>query len=142
MSPDSMLALAIMGVLIVVIVVRQFSVTLLEVMMSSRSGSTVLLLLSVVGLFYKNYFYSALAFSVLSVFLLKDLWQKYPVADARRLHQEVARDLARFDASKSVDLQWGNKTAKHDQPSLYVQPQSPTLLVFPPSEELLRSMCG
>jgi hypothetical protein len=142
MSPDSMLALAIMGVLLFVIVVRQFSVTLLEVMMSSRSGSTVLLLLAVVGLFYKNFFYSALAFSVLSVFLLKDLWQKYPVADARRLHQEVARDLARFDASKSVDLQWANKTAKHDSPSLYGEPHSPTLLVFPPSEELLHSMCG
>lgn len=142
MSPDSMLALAIMGVLVVVIVVRQFSVGLLEVMMSSRSGSTVLLLLAVLGLFYKNFFYSALAFSVLSVFLLKDLWQKYPVADARRLYQEVQRDLARFDASKSVDLQWGNKTAKHDSPSLYAQPQSPTLLVFPPSQEVLHSMCG
>jgi hypothetical protein len=137
-----MLALAIMGVLIFVIVARQFSVALLEVMMSSRSGSTVLLLLAVLGLFYKNFFYSALAFSVLSVFLLKDLWQKYPIADARRLYQEVQRDLARFDASKSVDLQWGNKTARHDQPSLYVQPQSPTLLVFPPSDQVLHSMCG
>lgn len=142
MSPDSMLALAIMGVLLGVIVVRQFSLTLLEVMMSSRSGSTVLLLVAVVGLFYKNYFYSALAFTVLSVFLLKDLWQKYPIADARRLYQETSRDLSRFDASKSVDLQWGNKTLKHDRPSLYGEPHSPTLLVFPPSEELLRSMCG
>ena len=142
MSPDSMLALAIMGVLLFVLIVRQFSVALLEVMMSSRSGSTVLLLVAVLGLFYKNYFYSALAFTVLSVFLLKDLWQKYPIADARRLYQEVARDLSRFDASKSVDLQWGNKTAKHDQPSLYGEPHSPTLLVFPPSEELLHSMCG
>ena len=137
-----MLALAIMGVLLFVLIVRQFSVALLEVMMSSRSGSTVLLLVAVLGLFYKNYFYSALAFTVLSVFLLKDLWQKYPIADARRLYQEVARDLSRFDASKSVDLQWGNKTAKHDQPSLYGEPHSPTLLVFPPSEELLHSMCG
>jgi len=137
-----MLALAIMGVLIVVIVARQFSVALLEVMMSSRSGSTVVLLLAVVGLFYKNYFYSALALSVLSVFLLKDLWQKYPIADARRLHQEVQRDLARFDPNTSVDLQWGNGAVKHDSPSLYVQPQSPTLLVFPPSAELLHSMCG
>jgi hypothetical protein len=137
-----MLALAIMGVLLFVVVVRQFSLTLLEVMMSSRSGSTVLLLLAVVGLFYKNYFYSALAFAVLSVFLLKDLWQKYPIADARRLLQETARDLSRFDASKSLDLQWGNKTARHDRPSLYGKPHSPTLLVFPPSEELLRSMCG
>jgi hypothetical protein len=137
-----MLALAIMGVLLGVIVVRQFSLTLLEVMMSSRSGSTVLLLVAVVGLFYKNYFYSALAFTVLSVFLLKDLWQKYPIADARRLYQETSRDLSRFDASKSVDLQWGNKTLKHDRPSLYGEPHSPTLLVFPPSEELLRSMCG
>lgn len=137
-----MLALAIMVVLLAVIVVRQFSVTLLEVMMSSRSGSTVLLLLAVLGLFYKNYVYSALAFTVLSVFLLKDLWQKYPIADARRLHQEVSRDLARFDASKSVDLQWGNKAVTHDKPSLYAEPHSPTLLVFPPSEEVLHSMCG
>jgi hypothetical protein len=137
-----MLALAIMGVLLLVIVVRHFSVALLEVMMSSRSGSTVLLLLAVLGLFYKNYFYSALSFSVLSVFLLKDLWQKYPVADARRLYQETARDLARFDPSTSIDIQFGNGTAKHDSPSLYVKPQTPTLLVFPPSDELLHSMCG
>jgi len=143
MSVDSISALGVLGVLLAVVSVRQFSISLLEFMMASRSVSTVVLLLAVVGLYYKNLVYTALAFAVLAVFLLKDLWGKYPTADARRLYQETTRDLARFDASQSVDLQWGNRTAKHDSPQLGVTPRSRDgLLVFPPSDELLHSMCG
>lgn len=143
MSIDSVSALGVLGVLLAVVTVRQFSVSLLELMMTSRSVATAVLLVVVVGLYYKNLVYTALAFAVLAVFLLKDLWEKYPKADARRLHQETTRDLARFDASQSVDLQWGNRTVKHDSPRLGVTPKSRDgLLVFPPSEELLYSMCG
>lgn len=140
---DSVFALGVIGVLLFVIVSRQFSVPLLEFMMMSRSGSTAVLLSIVAALFYKGYTYTALAFAVLAVFLLTDLWKKYPTADARRLFQETERDKARFDPSKSVDLQWGNGTAKHDRPSLYGKPASTdNLLIFPPSEEVLHTMCG
>ena len=102
-----------------------------------------MLLLAILGLFYKNYFYTALALSVLSIFLLKDLRGKYVSSDARRLHGETARDLTRFDASQSVDLQWGNRTATHDAPDPLVKPVAvDKLLIFPPSEETLKSMCG
>ena len=143
MSNDSVFALAVLGVLLLVLVVRRFSLTVLEAMSVSRSGSTALLLLAILGLFYKNYFYTALALTVFSVFLLKDLWGKYVSSDVRRLHQDTARDLARFDASQSIDLQFGNGTAKHDVPDLRVKSLPvDKLLVFPPSEELLKTMCG
>jgi len=143
MSNDSVFALGVLGVLLVVLVYKQFSSVLLDLMMVSVSGSTAVLLLAVLGLFYKNYFYTALALSVLSVFLLKDLRGKYVNSDSRRLNGETARDLARFDAGQSVDIQWGNKTAKHDAPDLQVKPVAvDKLLIFPPSEELLHSMCG
>jgi hypothetical protein len=143
MSNDSVFALGVLGILLVVLVFKQFSLSLLELMMVSRSGSTAVLLLAILGLFYKNYFYTALALSVLSIFLLKDLRGKYVSSDARRLHGETARDLARFDASQSVDLQWGNRTATHDAPDPLVKPVAvDKLLIFPPSEETLKSMCG
>jgi uncharacterized membrane protein len=143
MSNDSVLALAVLGVLLVVLTYKQFSTGLLDLMMVSTSGSTAVLLLVVLGLFYKNYFYTALALSVLSVFLLKDLRGKYVSSDARRLNGEIERDLARFDANKSVDIQWGNGTAKHDAPNPQVKPVSvDKLLIFPPSKEVLQSMCG
>lgn len=143
MSNDSLFALGVLGFLLVVLVFKKFSVSILEVMMVSQSGSTAVLLLVVLGLFYKNYFYTALALSVLSVFLLKDLRGKYVSSDARRLNGETARDLARFDANQSVDIQWGNGTAKHDAPDLQVKPLAvDKLLIFPPSEELLKTMCG
>jgi hypothetical protein len=143
MSTDSVFALVVLGVLLLVVTVGQFSVSILELMMMSRSVSTVVLLLAVVGLYHKKLVYTSLAFAVLAVFLLKDLWGKYTTSDARRLHQEKTRDLARFDPNQSVDLQWGNRTVKHDSPRLGVTPKSRDgLLVFPPSEEVLHSMCG
>jgi len=143
MSNDSIFALAVLGLLLLVLIVRRFSLSLLEAMSVSRSGSTALLLLAVLGLFYKNYFYTALALAVFSIFLLKDLWGKYITSDVRRVHQDTVRDLARFDPSQSIDLQFGNGTAKHDAPDIQVKSLPvDKLLVFPPSEELLKTMCG
>lgn len=143
MSNDSLFALGVLGGLLAVMVFKKFSTSVLELMMVSQSGSTAVLLLVVLGLFYKNYFYTALALSVLSVFLLKDLRGKYVTSDARRLNGETARDQARFDPNQSVDIQWGNGSAKHDAPSMRVKPVAvDKLLIFPPSEELLKTMCG
>jgi hypothetical protein len=140
---DSVFALGVMAVLLLVIVARQVSAGVLEFMMVSRSGSTAVLLAIVAVLFYKNYTYTALAVAVLSVFLLNDLWKKYTSSDARRLYQETTRDKARFDPSTSIDLQFANGTAKHDSPELYVKPKTRDhLLIFPPSDDTLASMCG
>lgn len=143
MKPDSVLALAIMGVLLLVLTAHHFALNLMELLVASRSGTTLVLLVAVAGLFYKGFVLSALAMTILSVFLLNDLWKKYPYSDAHRLAGEIARDEARFDPSNSIDLQFGNGTAKHEAPELYVQPHTNTpLLLFPPSEDTLHTMCG
>uniref|UniRef100_A0A6C0CHP8 Uncharacterized protein n=1 Tax=viral metagenome TaxID=1070528 RepID=A0A6C0CHP8_9ZZZZ len=143
MLSDSTSAIVVVGILLVVISYRSFSYTLLELLMQlTRPGATVLLL-SVVGyLLYKNYLYTGLALAVVAVYLLKDLWSKYPQSDARRLYNEQALDQKRFDPRYSVDLQWANKSATHDKPALYFQTGDPKLLVFPPSEEVLHELCG
>ena len=143
MERDSTVALLVLGLVLVVVAVKKFSVVLLEILLKlTRPGATILLLLVILGLFYKNFFYTALATSVLSVYLLKDVWTTYTYSDQRRLNSEIAVDQARFDPSESIDIQFGNGTAKHDAPALYGQPSSTSLLVFPPSEELLKSLCG
>jgi hypothetical protein len=140
---DSTSALAVLGVLLLVVVMKRFSFSLLELLLKlTRPGATVLLL-SVVGLlFMKNYTYTALAATVLIVFLLRDLWTGYVRSDARRLFLEMGLDMARFDPLTSIDLQFANGTAVHDAPSLYKQASSPGLLVYPPSAATLEQMNG
>jgi hypothetical protein len=38
------------------------------------------------------------------------------------LYLEVARDQARFVEENSIDLQFANKTAKHDAPDMLLSP--------------------
>jgi hypothetical protein len=144
MVSDSTTAIVVMGLLLAVIAAKQFSTTLLNLLLGlTRPGATVLMLSVVLGLLYKNYFYTALATAVLTVFLLKDVWVKYAYSDARRLNSEITRDLARFDPNQSIDLQFANKSVSHDPPALYVKPSSTTgLLIFPPSSDVLHEMCG
>lgn len=143
MWSDSTTALFVMGVLLIVISVSQFSFKVMDLLLGlTRPGATIVLLLVVLGLLYKKYTYTGLAFAVLAIYLLKDLWRKYPQSDARRLYNEIALDEQRFDPKYSVDLQWGNKSVKHDKPSFHFQTASPTLLVFPPSDKTLHEMCG
>jgi len=138
---DSVFALGVVG-LVVLVLIFKVPLGILELLMKSRPVSAVAMLLVVLGLFYKNYLYTALAFAALSVLVMKDLF-KYTTADARRLYQEKNRDLARFDPTQSIDLQFGNGTAKHDRPDLYVQPKvRDHLLIFPPSDDTLKTMCG
>lgn len=144
MVSDSTTALVVVVLLLVVIAFKQFSTTLLNLLLGlTRPGASILMLSVILGLLYKNYFYTALATTVLTVLLLKDVLVKYAYSDARRLNAEVARDLARFDPNQSIDLQFANKTVSHDPPALYGKPSSTTgLLIFPPSKELLHEMCG
>jgi hypothetical protein len=143
MKADSVSALVILGVLVLVHVSSDFTINILELLLPARAGLTAVLLMAVAYLFFKDYVFSALALTVLSIFLLKNLWRVYPYTDTHRFVGEVARDLARFDADNSIDLQFGNGTATHDDPNMYVEPRTrQPMLLFPPSEERLQEMCG
>ena len=57
--------------------------------------------------------------------------------------KDVQKDQARFDPSKSVDLQWANGSVTHDSPNmLHKDADTTPLLIFPPSTETLETMCG
>lgn len=109
----------------------------------SRPGATVLLLGGVLYLFMKGYLYTAMMAVVVVVFLLKDVWTTWPRSDARRLYLDIGRDHARFDERTSVDLQWASGSATHDSPNmLHRDRDASPLLLYPPSENTLVSMCG
>lgn len=130
--------------LVGIISLKQFSRGLLELLISlTRPGSTVILLGIVAYLYSQGLVYTSLAFGVVSVYLLKDVWTHWVNSDARRLHLDVGLDQARFNPNTSVDLQWANGTAVHDSPNmLHVDKDASPLLLYPPSQETLKSMSG
>ena len=93
-------------------------------------------------LFTRKLPYTALAFALLSVYLLKDLWVNWIRADARRLYQDVNTDNARFSPMSSIDIQMANKSVVHAAPSMVSPPHDNVNLVYPPSAETLREMNG
>jgi len=140
---DSKYAVGVVGLLFAVIVLKQFSFVVLELLLKlTRPGATVLLLSVVVWLYSKNLLYTALATTVLVVFLLRDLWTAYVRSDPRRLFLDMGLDMARFNPLTSIDLQFANGTAVHDSPSMLSQGTRPSLLVYPPSAETLEQMNG
>jgi len=129
--------------LLVVVTQKQFSYTILELLLKlTRPGATVVLLAVLVFVYHRGLHYTFLVLALVSVFLLKDVWTYWVGSDARRLHLEVGRDNERFDHSSSIDLQMADGTVKHAPPSMYSPGWSPTLLVFPPSAETQREMNG
>ena len=143
MSPDSKYAIGLLGFLLLTISMKQFSTTLLEVLLAiTRPGATVVLLGLIAFAYSKKLVYTSLVMALISIYLLKDVWVVWPRSDARRLHLEVGRDQARFDPSTSVDLQWANGTASHDSPSMLESHGDAKMLVFPPSSQVLHDMCG
>jgi len=144
MSPDSFYAAGVIVVFLLVITTRQFSTMILESLITlSRPGATVLILSLIAYIYWRKYFYTALALSLVSVYLLKDVWVSYPRSDLRRLNLERSRDEARFDPTTSVDLQWANGDASHDSPRMRQKGgDNQPLLIFPPSSETLAEMCG
>lgn len=140
MNKDSVGGVLIIGVLVVSIVHRKFAEGILELLVHlSRPGSIILLLGGVVLLFTKGYGYSSLALALLSIYLLKDMWKW---SQARRIFNDVQADQRRFDPSLSVDLQWAQKSATHDAPSMLTSSKSENMLVFPPSHETLAQLSG
>ena len=143
MTPDESYAGLSLALLLVVVTQKQFSHTILELLLKlTRPGATVALLALLVFVYHKGLHYTFLVLALISVFLLKDVWTYWIGSDARRLHLEVGRDNDRFDHSSSIDLQMADGTVKHAPPSMYAHDWSPKLLVFPPSVETQYEMNG
>jgi len=143
MTPDESYAVLALTGLIVIIMQKQVSYMLLEfLLMLTRPVATILLLGLTAFTFHRGLHYTFLVMSILSVVLLKDIWVQWVRTDARRLYLEMGRDNDRFDHATSIDLQFADGTVKHAPPSTYFKDSSPTLLVFPPSEETLYDMNG
>ncbi len=91
----------------------------------------------------KGMHYTFLILMVVIVLVLKDVWTTWPLSDGRRLYLEQARDQARFDPSKSVDIQVANKTLRHAAPSMLRKDvDASPLLIFPPTEDVLYELNG
>jgi len=143
MTKDGLYALALIGIFLAISASGARFPVVLELLSSiTRPGATVLLLACVWFLYHKGFVATSLIFAIMVVYMLKTLWVAWPSSDARRLHLEVGRDLARFDPSTSIDLQFANGTAKHDMPHLIEKTSFEELLVFPPSSQTLHEMNG
>jgi len=144
MGNDSLYALILLGIFGIVLMRQRFTTVTLELLMSlTRPGATVLLLGIIVFLYTRGLVYTALVFTVLAVYLLKDVWTRWVASDARRLYLDMGRDQARFNENTSVDLQWGNKSVSFDSPNmLHKDGTAEPLLLYPPSQATLESMSG
>ncbi len=144
MHDDRLYALGVLVFFVTVLSKQQFCAWMLELLLKlTRSGATVLLLAIVAYVYSKGLMYTALALALVFVYLLKDLWTNWIRSDARRLHLDIGRDLARFDPTTSVDLQWANGDASHDKPKMLGKDvASNPLLLFPPSSEVLVQLTG
>jgi hypothetical protein len=143
MTPDESYSVLGLAALLVVVTQKQFSHRIMEALLVlTRPGATVLLLGGLVFLYHNGLHYSFLVFSMLSVFLLADIWKHWVSSDARRLMLEIGRDQDRFDPSSSIDIQFANGSVTHAPPSMYAKDGSRTLLVFPPSAETQAEMNG
>ena len=143
MTNDFTIALVLVGVFLGISVTRQVYPQAIEVLlMIGRPGATVVLLGGILWMYSRRLYQSSLVAAIIAVIVLRALWTSWVRSDARRLHLEVGKDLARFNPTNSIDLQFANGTTKHDSPSMLVKPWNPTMLIFPPSEEVLREMSG
>lgn len=111
--------------------------------MFGRPAATILVLGSVVVLYYKDLRITALVATLLSVYLLTNVWTTWPASDEKRLFLEIGRDQSRFEEANSIDLQFATGSAKFDAPDMLQKPiPFPELLVFPPSSQTMTELCG
>jgi len=143
MTNDFTIALVLVAVFLGISIARRVYPQAIEVLlMIGRPGATVVLLSSLLWMYSRRLYLSSLIGAIIVVIILRALWTSWVRSDARRLHLEVGRDLARFNPANSIDLQFADGTVKHDAPSMLIKPWNPTMLIFPPSEEVLREMNG
>ena len=140
---DKVSAVIAAVVVLVIANIQQYSPATLEFLLHlTRPGATVLLLGAVAFVYSKGLHVTALVMMVGTVLLLKTLWT-WPRSQDRELALDIGKDLSRFEPANSIDLQFGNGTAKHDQPH-FLEPMQKfdDLLVFPPSKETLHQLNG
>ena len=144
MTKDTLFALLLVGMFASVAIRGWFCYAVLEFLMTlTRPGSTALLLGIVVFLYSQKLVYTTLIFAMLSIYLLTDVWTQWPSSDARQLYLDRSKDNARFEVSNSIDLAFARRTAIHDSPNMLQKDRDATpLLLYPPSDATLESMCG
>lgn len=144
MNNDTIYSLILLGIFVGVISTKRFAGGIIELLVTlTRPGSTIILLGLVAYLYSQNLTYTSLAAGIVSIYLLKDVWTHWVNSDERRLHLDVGLDQARFNPNTSVDLQWANGTAVHDSPNMLHRDRDVSpLLLYPPSDDTLRSMSG
>jgi len=144
MDNDFLLSVILLVVFLAVIIRGWFCYMVMEGLIGlTRPGATIALLGLVLLLYVKNLKMATLVAGIMSVFLLMDVWTRFYHSDDRRLYKDVEKDQARFDPSKSVDLQWANGSVTHDSPNMLHKDKDTTpLLIFPPSDTTLENMCG
>jgi hypothetical protein len=60
-----------------------------------------------------------------------------------RVDRDIKRDVARFLPQNSLDISMAMGLITHDPPTMLNPPTpGPPLLLYPPSQETLASMCG
>jgi hypothetical protein len=144
MTNDNNYAIIILVLFVATVSSGGFSRPILELLMKlTRPGATVILLSSVALMSSRGLLYTSLSMALISVYLLKDLWKTWPESYDRQVQIDIGKDQARFNYNTSVDLQWASKSVKHDSPNMLFKDQSAgPLLIYPPSEATLHSMCG
>ena len=144
MNNDSTYALLVLGIFVSIIAMKGFAGGLLELLLTlTRPGATVILLGAVVYLYSQGLVYISLASAIVVVYLLKDVWTYWVASDARRLKLDMGLDQSRFNPNTSVDLQWATGMATHDSPNmLHKDRDANPLLLYPPTDDTLRSMFG
>jgi len=141
---DTSLAFVVGALLMLVIGLKQFSFVIMEFLLKlPRPVVTAGLLLIPVILYMNNKLYTSLISVIMVVYLIQDVWKAYPASDARRLFLESGRDQTRFDRTKSIDLQFADRTITHHSPNMiYKDHDASPLLIHPPSAHVLHEMCG
>jgi hypothetical protein len=144
MTPDSGIAIGLVGILFLFVTFPHLAEPFLEFYLSiGREVSTLLLLSAIAGAYFNHYVYTAIAATLLVAYVLPMMWTIYPRSDTRRLHRDIMADEARFDATKSIDLQFANGTAVHDSPNMLEKGKDNSpLLIFPPSKQVQEQLNG
>jgi hypothetical protein len=141
---DKIYAILASVLVLVIVGVQQYAPAALEFLLSlTRPGATLLLLGLVAFVYMKNLHLTALVLTVGVMVLLKTVWVTWPGSYDRQVHLDIGKDLARFEPANSIDLQFANGSAKHDQPH-FLEPMQKfdDLLLFPPSAETLHQLNG
>jgi hypothetical protein len=144
MNPDFGIAVSLVGVLVAFVSFPHLAEPFLEFYLSiGREVSTIMLLSAIVVAYVNGYLYTSIALTLLVAYILPLMWTVYPRSDRRRVHRDEVLAEARFDPSKSIDLQFANKTVTHDSPNMLEKGKDHSpLLIFPPSKEVQHQLNG